>query len=129
MPAATAVVPGPSAVSVDAAPAAGSLQEKMNGIPGVALVKYVSPTCGACRALSPMLTRLLKKNYEADGVEVVEVDVDSQIDWAKEGGAQGTPTVQIWKGGEMKQTIRGVEARQFYIDAIGEALGRCRPRE
>ena len=43
---------------------------------------------------------------------------------AKEGGAQGTPTVQIWKGGEMKQTIRGVESRQFYIDAIGEALGK-----
>ena len=122
--AATAVVPGPSAVSVDAAPAAGSLQEKMNSIPGVALVKYVSPTCGACRALSPMLTRLLKKNYEADGVEVVEVDVDSQIDWAKEGGAQGTPTVQIWKAGALLQTIRGVEARQFYIDAIGEALGK-----
>ena len=70
-----------------------------------------------------MLTRLLKKNYEADGVRCGGRR-RQPIDWAKEGGAQGTPTVQIWKGGEMKQTIRGVESRQFYIDAIGEALGK-----
>ena len=114
--------PAPAAAAPAGDAPEGSFGEYISGVDGVALVKFVSPTCGMCRALAPMLGRIIKKNFDPADVTVVEVDVDSQVEWAKEAKVQGTPTIQVYANGGLSTSIRGVEPRAAYLDALQGAF-------
>ena len=84
------------------------------------LVVYSSPSCGPCHVLKPQLKRVLEElSGEAQGVEV-DIEVDQEI--AQQAGVNGTPTVQLFLGKELKQQWRGVKQRSEFLSAIRSVL-------
>ncbi|BAZ79040.1 thioredoxin-disulfide reductase [Sphaerospermopsis kisseleviana] len=84
------------------------------------LVKYVSPGCGPCHTLKPILNKVVD---EFDGkIHFVEVDIDQDRDIAENAGIIGTPTVQIFKNKELVKEVKGVKQKSEYRQLIESNL-------
>ncbi|MGF1676239.1 MAG: thioredoxin-disulfide reductase [Rivularia sp. (in: cyanobacteria)] len=76
------------------------------------VVKYVSPGCGPCHTLKPILNKVVD---EFDGkIHFVEIDIDKDREIAEQAGVTGTPTVQIFKDKELLQELKGVKQKSQY---------------
>ncbi|MGC6483996.1 MAG: thioredoxin-disulfide reductase [Synechococcus sp.] len=84
------------------------------------LVVYSSPSCGPCHVLKPQLKRLLSElEGQAQGIEI---DIEAEQAIAEQAGVNGTPTVQLFHGKELKQQWRGVKQRSEFKVAIEQLL-------
>ncbi len=85
------------------------------------VVKYVSPGCGPCHTLKPILNKVID---EFDGkVHFVEIDIDADRDIAENAGVTGTPTVQFFKDKELLKEVKGVKQKSEYRMLIESSLG------
>ncbi|GAB4215788.1 MAG: thioredoxin-disulfide reductase [Synechococcales cyanobacterium] len=80
------------------------------------MVKYVSPTCGPCHALKPILNKVATEF--ATQIHVVEVDIAAEPDIAESAGVTGTPTVQFFKNKEKVGQLMGVKPKSTYRETI-----------
>jgi thioredoxin reductase (NADPH) len=84
------------------------------------LVKYVSPGCGPCHTLKPILNKVVD---EFDGkIHFVEIDIDQDRDIAENAGVTGTPTVQLFKDKELLKEVKGVKQKSEYRQLIESSL-------
>ncbi|AFY77248.1 MAG: thioredoxin-disulfide reductase [Hydrococcus sp. C42_A2020_068] len=84
------------------------------------VVKYVSPTCGPCRTLKPILDKVVD---EYDGkIHFVEIDIEADPEIAKAAHVVGTPTVQLFKDKELLKEFRGVKQKSEFRQAIDSYL-------
>jgi thioredoxin reductase (NADPH) len=84
------------------------------------IVKYVSPGCGPCHTLKPILNKVID---EFDGkVHFVEIDIDKDRDIAENANVTGTPTVQFFKNKELLEELKGVKAKSVYRQLIESNL-------
>ncbi|ABA24234.1 Thioredoxin reductase [Trichormus variabilis ATCC 29413] len=80
------------------------------------IVKYVSPGCGPCHTLKPILNKVVD---EFDGkIHFVEIDIDQDRDIAENAGVTGTPTVQFFKDKELVKEVKGVKQKSEYRQLI-----------
>ena len=80
------------------------------------IVKYVSPGCGPCHTLKPILNKVVD---EFDGrIHFVEIDIDKDHGIAENAGINGTPTVQIFKDKELLKEVKGVKQKSEYRQLI-----------
>lgn len=80
------------------------------------VVKYVSPGCGPCHTLKPILNKVVD---EFDGkIHFVEIDIDKDRDIAENANVTGTPTVQFFKDKELVQEVKGVKQKSQYRELI-----------
>lgn len=80
------------------------------------IVKYVSPGCGPCHTLKPILNKVVD---EFDGqIHFVEIDIDKDRDIAENANVTGTPTVQFFKDKELLQEVKGVKQKSQYRQLI-----------
>ncbi|ACK72193.1 thioredoxin reductase [Gloeothece citriformis PCC 7424] len=84
------------------------------------LVKYVSPTCGPCKVLKPILDKVVDE-YEGQ-IHFVEIDIADNPDIAKTAGVIGTPTVQFFKDKELLKEMRGVKQKSEFRNVIESYL-------
>lgn len=84
------------------------------------IVKYVSPGCGPCHTLKPILNKVVD---EFDGkIHFVEIDIDKDREIAQNAGVTGTPTVQIFKNKELLTELKGVKPKTEYRNLIESNL-------
>jgi thioredoxin reductase (NADPH) len=84
------------------------------------MVKYVSPTCGPCHTLKPILNKVVD---EFDGkIHFVEIDITEDPDIAENAQVMGTPTVQLFKDKELLEHIQGVKQKSEYRKLIEKYL-------
>ncbi|MFQ4141757.1 thioredoxin-disulfide reductase [Chlorogloeopsis sp. ULAP02] len=84
------------------------------------IVKYVSPGCGPCHTLKPILNKVVD---EFDGkIHFVEVDIDKDRDIAENAGITGTPTVQFFKNKELVKELKGVKPKSEYRQLVESNL-------
>lgn len=84
------------------------------------IVKYVSPGCGPCHTLKPILNKVVD---EFDGkIHFVEIDIDKDRDIAESGGVTGTPTVQFFKNKELVKEVKGVKPKSEYRQLVESYL-------
>jgi thioredoxin reductase (NADPH) len=84
------------------------------------VVKYVSPGCGPCRTLKPILNKVVD---EFDNqIHFVEIDIDQDRDIAENAGVTGTPTVQFFKDKELIQEVKGVKQKSEYRQLIANSI-------
>jgi thioredoxin reductase (NADPH) len=83
-------------------------------------VKYVSPNCGPCHTLKPILNKVVD---EFDGkIHFVEIDIDKDPDIAESAGIVGTPTIQFFKHKDKVAEVKGVKQKSQYRELITNYL-------
>ena len=84
------------------------------------MVKYVSPHCGPCHTLKPILDKVVD---EFDGkIHFVEIDIQQDPDIAENAGVTGTPTIQVFKDKELLTELKGVKQKSQYRQLIESHL-------
>ena len=84
------------------------------------MVKYVSPTCGPCRTLKPILSKVIDE-YEGK-IHFVEIDIEDDPEIAKQAGVVGTPTIQFFKDKEIVKQLKGVKQKSEFRQVIDSYL-------
>ena len=84
------------------------------------MIKYVSPTCGPCKILSPILNKVVQE-YQ-DQIHFVEIDIVANPEIAEMGQVSGTPTVQFFHNQELLQEVKGVKQKSEYRELINQYL-------
>ncbi|HEY9845212.1 MAG TPA: thioredoxin-disulfide reductase [Candidatus Caenarcaniphilales bacterium] len=84
------------------------------------MVKYISPHCGPCHTLKPILDRVVD---EFDGkIHFVEIDIEADSEIAEQGGVTGTPTLQLFKDKQLLEQMVGVKPKSYYRQVIASNL-------
>ena len=84
------------------------------------MVKYVSPTCGPCRILSPILDKVVRE-YEGQ-IHFVEIDIAAEPEIAQMGQVSGTPTIQFFHDRQLLKEVKGVKQKSEYRKIIEQYL-------
>ncbi len=84
------------------------------------VVKYVSPGCGPCHTLKPILNKVVD---EFDGlIHFVEIDIEKDRDIAENAGVTGTPTIQLFKNQELLVESKGIKPKSQYRQLVESHL-------
>lgn len=90
------------------------------------IVKYVSPGCGPCRQLKPMLHAVVRA---LEGkVHYVEIDITKDPEIAEAAGVTGSPTVQVFFEKSLEKEFKGVRMKSEYRRVVEELLNRVAVR-
>lgn len=73
------------------------------------LVDFWAPWCGPCKAIAPILEELAKEL--AGKVVIGKINVDDEGDLAGTYGVRAIPTMLLFKGGHVVETIVGMQSR------------------
>ncbi|ONM60309.1 NADPH-dependent thioredoxin reductase 3 [Zea mays] len=93
-----------------------ALRKLYHESPRLICVLYTSPTCGPCRTLKPILSKVIDEYGEF--VHLVEIDIEEDPEIAEAAGIMGTPCVQFFKNKEMLRTVSGVKRKKEYREFI-----------
>lgn len=93
-----------------------ALRKLYHESPRLICVLYTSPTCGPCRTLKPILSKVIDEYDE--NVHFVEIDIEEDQEVAEAAGIMGTPCVQFFKNKEMIRTVSGVKMKREYREFI-----------
>ena len=84
------------------------------------LVDFFATWCGPCKAYSPVLQELKRK--EGDALRLVKIDVDKNQALSQKLGVRAMPTTVIYQNGEEKFRAAGVQS----IGTLQAALAQLR---
>ncbi|KAK4412938.1 Thioredoxin reductase NTRC [Sesamum alatum] len=93
-----------------------ALRKLYHESPRLVCVLYTAPTCGPCRTLKPILSKVIDEFDQ--NVHFVEIDIEEDPEIAEAAGIMGTPCVQFFKNKEMIRTVSGVKMKKEYREFI-----------
>lgn len=84
------------------------------------VVDFWAAWCGPCRMIAPIIEELAE---EYDGkAKVGKLDVDANQNTAIKYGVRSIPTVLLFKGGEVADTIIGAVPKQQFLDRLAKLV-------
>jgi thioredoxin 1 len=84
------------------------------------LADFWAEWCVPCRALAPLLEKIA--GQFPDKLKVVKFNVDDNKDVPARFGIRGLPTLLLFKGGEVMETLVGSQSRDSILRAVTKHL-------
>ncbi|EOY09171.1 Thioredoxin reductase isoform 2, partial [Theobroma cacao] len=88
-----------------------ALRKLYHESPRLICVLYTAPTCGPCRTLKPILSKVIDEFDQ--NVHFVEIDIEEDPEIAEAAGIMGTPCVQFFKNKEMIRLVNLILIKFF----------------
>ena len=85
-----------------------------------AIVDFWAEWCGPCKAIGPIVKELAKE-YEGR-VRVAKLDVDSSPKTPMQYGVRGIPSILMFKGGKLEDTVVGAVSKPLLVERIDALL-------
>jgi thioredoxin 1 len=85
-----------------------------------AMVDFWAAWCGPCRMVAPVVEELAK-DYEGK-IKIAKMDVDQNRQTPAKFGIRNIPTLLLFKGGELAQTIVGAQPKSSIEDELKKLL-------
>ena len=79
------------------------------------LVDFWAPWCGPCRMVKPIVEEIA---HERTDIKVGTVNVDEQMELAKQFRVMSIPTLMIFKGGQMVKKTLGAMSKEELIEFL-----------
>jgi thioredoxin 1 len=87
------------------------------------VVDFWAPWCGPCKMIAPLLDEIAK---ESDGrFRVAKVNIDDDPALQQRFEIRGVPTLLFFSGGELRDQIVGVGAKQAIVEKLEKLLSNA----
>jgi thioredoxin 1 len=85
------------------------------------LVDFWAEWCGPCKMIAPLLDELAEE--QVGKVKVAKVNVDDNQELATRFGIRAIPTLLLFKGGQVKETIVGMTGKKDLERKLASHIG------
>jgi len=97
-----------------------NFEEEVIGSELPVLVDFWAVWCGPCRMVSPFVEQIAQEY--SDRLKVAKLNVDENQGIPAKYGIMSIPTLLLFKGGELKETIVGALPKDKIVDAVSKHL-------
>jgi thioredoxin 1 len=84
------------------------------------VVDFYAPWCGPCKLQGPIIDELAESLGEKVGVGKLNVDEEQEI--AEKYGVMSIPTILVFKGGLVAETLVGLNSKASLMSVIEKTL-------